>query len=26
MLTHAVDRHPIKDGDVVEIVPAISGG
>ena len=26
MLTHEVDHHPIKDGDVVEIVPAISGG
>jgi molybdopterin converting factor small subunit len=26
MLMHAVDHHPIKDGDVVEIVPAISGG
>ena len=26
MLTHGVDHHPIKDGDVVEIVPAISGG
>ena len=26
MLLHGVDRHPIKDGDVVEIVPAISGG
>ena len=26
MLTHGVDHHPVKDGDVVEIVPAISGG
>jgi len=26
MLTHDVDRHPVKDGDVVEVVPAISGG
>ena len=26
MLLHAVDQHAIKDGDVVEIVPAISGG
>ena len=26
MLTYGVDHHPIKDGDVVEIVPAISGG
>jgi molybdopterin converting factor small subunit len=26
MLLHSVDRHPVKDGDVVEIVPAISGG
>ena len=26
MLTHDADRHPLKDGDVVEIVPAISGG
>ena len=25
-LTHGVYHHPIKDGDVVEIVPAISGG
>jgi molybdopterin converting factor small subunit len=26
MLIHEADQHPIKDGDVVEIVPAISGG
>lgn len=26
MLLHDVQRHPLKDGDVVEIVPAISGG
>ena len=26
MLTHGVDHHPIEDGDVVEIVPTISGG
>jgi molybdopterin converting factor small subunit len=26
MLLHDVLRHPLKDGDVVEIVPAISGG
>ena len=26
MLLHDVNQHPIKDGDVVEIVPAISGG
>jgi hypothetical protein len=26
MLLHDVDRHPLKDGDLVEIVPAISGG
>jgi len=26
MLIHDVNQHPIKDGDVVEIVPAISGG
>lgn len=26
MLLHGVQEHPIKDGDRVEIVPAISGG
>jgi molybdopterin converting factor small subunit len=26
MLLHGVDHHPVKDGDVVEIVPAMSGG
>ena len=26
MLIHDVSQHPITDGDVVEIVPAISGG
>jgi molybdopterin converting factor small subunit len=26
MLMHGVDRQPVEDGDVVEIVPAISGG
>jgi len=26
MLIHGVGHHPIKDGDLVEIVPAISGG
>ena len=26
MLIHDANQHPIKDGDVVEIVPAISGG
>jgi molybdopterin converting factor small subunit len=26
MLIHGVHHHPLKDGDVVEIVPAISGG
>ena len=26
MLIHGVDDHPVSDGDVVEIVPAISGG
>lgn len=26
MLVHDVNRHPLKDGDAVEIVPAISGG
>ena len=26
MLMHGVDHHPVEDGDVVEIVPAISGG
>ena len=26
MLIHGVRQHPIEDGDVVEIVPAISGG
>ncbi len=26
MLLHAVRAHPLRDGDRVEIVPAISGG
>jgi molybdopterin converting factor small subunit len=26
MLLHGVRQHPVKDGDRVEIVPAISGG
>ena len=26
MLIHYAGRHPVHDGDVVEIVPAISGG
>ena len=26
MLLHGVREHPLKDGDVVEIVPTISGG
>jgi molybdopterin converting factor small subunit len=26
MLLHGVRQHPLKDGDVVEIVPTISGG
>ncbi len=26
MLLHGVQQHPVKDGDRVEIVPAISGG
>ena len=26
MLLHDVNEHPLKDRDVVEIVPAISGG
>jgi molybdopterin converting factor small subunit len=26
MLLHDVPHHPLQDGDVVEIVPAISGG
>ena len=26
MLIHAASDHPLRDGDVVEIVPAISGG
>lgn len=26
MLLHGVRRHPLKSGDVVEIVPTISGG
>ena len=26
MLLHGVRAHPLKDGDVVEIVPTISGG
>jgi molybdopterin converting factor small subunit len=26
MLLHGVNIHPLRDGDVVEIVPTISGG
>ncbi len=26
MLLHGVNAHPLSDGDVVEIVPTISGG
>jgi len=26
MLIHDAGHHPVRDGDVVEIVPAISGG
>ena len=26
MLIHDAGAHPVRDGDVVEIVPAISGG
>lgn len=26
MLLHGVRKHPLNDGDVVEIVPTISGG
>ena len=26
MLVHDAENHPLRDGDVVEIVPAISGG
>jgi molybdopterin converting factor small subunit len=26
MLLHDVDAHPLRDGDVVEFVPAIAGG
>ena len=26
MLLHGVRKHPLKDGDTVEIVPTISGG
>lgn len=26
MLLHGVRQHPLKDGDIVEIVPTISGG
>jgi aldehyde:ferredoxin oxidoreductase len=26
MLLHGVRRHPLKSGDIVEIVPTISGG
>ena len=26
MLIHDAGNHPVRDGDVVEIVPAISGG
>ena len=26
MLVHDAGNHPLRDGDVVEIVPAISGG
>lgn len=26
MLLHGVAQHPIKDGDIIEIVPTIAGG
>jgi molybdopterin converting factor small subunit len=26
LLLHNVDRHPVADGDVVEIVPTMAGG
>ena len=26
VLLHRVREHPLKDGDIVEIIPAISGG
>jgi molybdopterin converting factor small subunit len=26
MLLHGVGDHPVRDGDVVEIVPTIAGG
>jgi molybdopterin converting factor small subunit len=26
MLLHGVRQHPLKDGDIVEVVPTISGG
>ena len=26
MLLHGVEHHPIKDGDVIEIIPTIAGG
>ena len=26
ILLHGVDRRPVKDGDVIEIIPSMSGG
>ena len=26
LLLHAVDRHSVSDGDVIEVVPTIAGG
>jgi molybdopterin converting factor small subunit len=26
MLLHGVSHHPLKDGDVIEVVPTIAGG
>jgi molybdopterin converting factor small subunit len=26
LLLHNVDRHPVSDGDVIEVVPTIAGG
>ena len=26
ILLHSVDRRPVKDGDIVEVIPTIAGG
>ena len=26
LILHGADRHPLKDGDIVELIPTIAGG